>query len=197
MSDNIPFLRMHATCAFSARTRFVAAACLSGFMLAASPNLTLESHAQAANGIPGAVAPGTERAFAASYRLSDIVLDDPSGHPDPHSGVHFTMTLTLQNPSNRDVDGGIVALFTTPRSPSPSRRPVLLASFPVVASLPRLQSVTVKRSISITAAEYACWQSGHGPVFQFLVPSKDAYGENAAIAEGILAHREPSPDEAP
>jgi len=94
--------------------------------------------------------------FAASYQLSDIV--------EHGSQVDVTIKLTLLNPGVSDINGGIVVLYNT----QPNRS--FLGSFKMIKTLPHSGQVTTTTSFTISAAEYRLWQSGHAPVFEFLVP---------------------------
>lgn len=117
-----------------------------------------------------ATAAEMERAFNATYRLSNIVEDGDV--------VHVTMTLKLMNPGNEDVKGGIVTLMNSePHS-------TLIDSFSPIKTLPHRSEVTVSHIFTLPAKEYATWQRGHEPRFEFLVPSGDT-----AIRAGILAHQ--------
>jgi hypothetical protein len=114
--------------------------------------------------------------FGASYRLTNIV---ESGNQ-----VDLTIKITLLNPSNSDVKGGIVVFYSS----LPGRS--LLGSFTAIKSLPHMGQTTVSQSFSISAAEYARWQEGHEPIFEFLVP-----GSDGASAASIQSHRVLSPGE--
>jgi hypothetical protein len=110
------------------------------------------------------------RAFAATYQLSNVVEDG--------SKVSVEVTVTLHNPGSSDVKGGIVAIM------SAQPNPTLLGSFHAINLLTHGGHVTIIHTFSIPASEYASWQRGHAPTFEFLIPSGDS-----AIAAGIQSHQ--------
>jgi len=114
------------------------------------------------------------RAFAGTYQISDVAAEG--------GNVHFTMTLKLSNPGNADVHGGIVVLLNS----QPNK--AYLGSFSAISTLAHGKQVTVTKTFTVPAAEYAKWQNGHAPTLQFLVPS----GETA-VAAGIEAHQVNAP----
>jgi hypothetical protein len=119
--------------------------------------------------VPGVAASNT-RAFNGYYELSNVVKDG--------SRVQVTMTLTLRNAGKTAVQGGIVAVLNS------APNPVLIGSFSPIKSLPSKGEITVTERLTISAAEYESWQSGHAPRLQFLVPSG-----TTAVAEGIQAYQ--------
>ena len=97
--------------------------------------------------------------FAGAYELTSIVEDG--------SEVHFTLKFTLLNPGNTDVKGGILALLDSqPNS-------LVIGEVATIASLPHLGQISVTKNFTVSADEYARWQSGHEPRFDFLVPAND------------------------
>ena len=128
--------------------------------------------------------------FVCAFAFSIIFLNAlASAHnitEETHT-VRFVMSLTLQNPGRQDIHNGIVAVMSADNGPG--QDPRLIGSFATIKSLPHLQQTTVKQAFSVSAAEFARWQSGHEPVMEFLVPAKDDAGEDTAIAEGIQVHR--------
>ena len=77
------------------------------------------------------------------------------------------MTLVLRNPGSSDVRGGIVVLMDT------QPQHLYLGSFDTIKSIPHSGKVTVTKTFTITADEYARWKIGHDPVLEFLVPNGD------------------------
>jgi hypothetical protein len=112
--------------------------------------------------------------FAASYQFTNIV--------ESGSQVDVTIKLTLINPYSTTIKGGIVVLYNS----QPGRN--LLGSFSAIKSLAPLGRVTTSESFTISAAEYARWQSGHEPELEFLMP-----GSNGASAVSVQAHRVTTP----
>ena len=118
----------------------------------------------------------TERAFAGSYQLSNVV--------EGGNSVEVTVTLVLRNPGSSDVrNGTVVVLDTQPQHSA-------LGSFATIKSLPHLGKATVTETFTISADEYARWKAGHDPVLEILVPN----GEGTSI-EGIQAQRTTKPGE--
>jgi hypothetical protein len=127
-------------------------------------------------GIVQVAAAQTARAFAGSYQLSNVV--------EAGNSVDVTMTLVLRNPGSSDIRGGIVVLMDT------QPQHLYLGSFETIKSLPHSGKVTVTKTFTLTADEYARWKIGHDPVFEFLVPN----GDGTSI-EGIQAQRTTIPGE--
>lgn len=96
-----------------------------------------------------AAAADLARAFAGTYKISNIVEDG--------SQVHLTMTLTLLNPGAADIKGGIVAVLNSQPNPT------LIGSFSAIKTLPHQGQVTVIHTFTLARAEYANWQQGHVP----------------------------------
>jgi hypothetical protein len=94
--------------------------------------------------------------FAGTYQLTSVVEDG--------SQVHFTLKFTLLNPGNSDVKGGILAMMDS------QPNGLLIGEVATIASLPHLGQTSVTKSFTVSADEYARWQHGHEPRFDFLVP---------------------------
>lgn len=95
--------------------------------------------------------------FAGSYQLTQVVEDGPQ--------VHFTVKFTLLNPGVTDIKGGILVI----KDSQPDGG--LIGKVATIATLPRLGQKRVSESFSISAEEFARWQQGHEPRFDFLVPA--------------------------
>jgi hypothetical protein len=95
--------------------------------------------------------------FAGAYELTSVVHDGPQ--------VHFNLKFTLLNPGNADVKNGILVLMDSqPES-------LLIGEIGSIPSLSHLGQTSVTKSFTVPAAEYARWQEGHEPRFDFLVPA--------------------------
>ena len=109
------------------------------------------------------------REFAGMFQISDVIK---SG-----SSVQLTMTFILLNPTSKAVNDGVIeVLASTPV-------PETIGKFGVIETLPRTGRVRVTETFTISAAEYARWETGNLPRFEFVVP-----GENGTTA-GIQARR--------
>jgi hypothetical protein len=123
---------------------------------------------------PTSRAADSGRAFAATYQLSNVIENG--------NKVSVDISITLMNPGSTDVKGGIVAVLSS------QANHVLLGSFHAITQLNHGSHATISHTFSIPAAEYASWQQGHAPAFEFLIPSGDS-----AIAAGIQSHQATTP----
>lgn len=116
-------------------------------------------------------APAAEgRQFAAKYQLNNIVEDG--------NEVELTISLNLMNNSSAAVKGGVVVILNT----LPEH--AYLGDFSAIKSLPEHGQAPISQTLTISAAEYARWQQGKGPIFEFLVP-----GPGGTTTEGVQAER--------
>ena len=110
--------------------------------------------------------------FAGSYELKNVVREGDQ--------VHLTIALTVLNPGNNDVKGGIVALLDS------QPHPELIGPFPAIKLLPHLGEVSITQDFTLSAAEYHNWLNGHEPIFRLLVASHEGDPEVHIQARRVL-----------
>ena len=138
--------------------------------------LTLLSVAVVVAGLFQSAAAEKPQRLAGSYVVKNVVADGEQ--------VHLTITMTITNPSAQDIKGSIVALLDSQPESG------LLGSFGTLKLLPHLGQAAISQTFSVSAKEYANWQHGHEPRFQFL-QSSDA----GAVPVLIQARRVVTPGE--
>ncbi len=110
--------------------------------------------------------------FAGSYQLTNVV--------ESGAEVHFTVKFTLLNPNNNDVKGGILVL----KDSQPHSE--LIGKVAEIDLLPHQGEKSVSEDFTVSAAEYARWQQGHYPRFDFLVPGADGARDIPVLARPIV-----------
>jgi hypothetical protein len=95
--------------------------------------------------------------FAGSYQLTNVVVNG--------SQVNLTLKFTLLNPNDADVKGGILVLMDS------QPNGLMIGEIATIASLTHLGQTSLVKSFTVSTAEYARWQEGHQPRFDFLVPA--------------------------